>query len=101
MKIDAIILDGRNWQYTEDTRSLFKPYCGIFSANFDRFLSQRYQKKCYICQLNLISLIFLYLMHKMTRKTAEIIFSWLQNLTTDVCFNLVHISLAVKLALLL
>ena len=43
----------------------------------------------------------LQLMHKMTRKTAEIIFSWLQNLTTDVCFNLVHISLAVKLALML
>ena len=64
--MNAIIGDGRNWQYTEDTRSLFKPYCGIFSANFDGFLSQRYQKKCYICQLNLISLIFLKLMHKMT-----------------------------------
>ena len=94
--MNVIIGDGRNWQYTEDTRSLFKPFCGIFSANFDRFLSQRCQKKCYICQLNLISLIFLQLMHKMTRKTADIIFSWLQNLITDVCFNLVYISLTVK-----
>ena len=36
----------------------------------------------------------LQLMHKMTRKTAEINFS----LTTDVCFNVVHISLAVKIS---
>ena len=48
MKMNAIIGDGRNWQYTGDTRSLFKPYCGIYSANFERFLFQRYQKKCYI-----------------------------------------------------
>ena len=101
MKINAIIGDGRNWQHTEDTLSLFKQFCSIFSANFDRFLSQRYQKKCFICQLNLISLIFLQLMRKMTRNTADIIFSWLQNLITDVCFNLVYISLTVKWGLLL
>ena len=75
--MNVIIGDGRNWQYTEDTRSPFKTFCGIY-------------------QLNLISLIFLQLMHKMTRKTTDIIFSWLQNLITPVCVNLVYISLTVN-----
>ena len=89
MKIKAINIDDRNFQCKILVH--FHTICGIFFVNFVWFLAQCDIKTKIIFLCSNFCLIFWQSMHKL-RKT-ETIFSWLQNWTTDACFNLAYISI--------